>query len=113
MQTFENWVSELHRRYDPLPPGTTAIVFRFLFPEEDAKRKYDMQETRLAHTISKALCLSRKGRGERLAAWKAETAVGCLGLEVRKVIQGDEVLLFVRLQTLSYMFLQDRKPTEY
>lgn len=93
MHTFQNWVSELHRRYDPLPPGTTAIIFRLLFPEEDAKRKYDMQETRLAHAISKALCMSHTlhGRGQKLATWKAQTAVGCLGHEVRKVLEDSEV----------------------
>ena len=93
VQTFRNWVFELHRRYDPLPLGTTAVIFRLLFPDEDTKRKYDMQEARLAQTIAKALCGVQiaHGRGECLAAWKAETAVGCLGLEVRKAIQDNRV----------------------
>lgn len=100
MQTFQNWVEELRRRFDPLPPGTTAAIFRLLFPDEDAKRKYDMQETRLAQSISRALCVSHKmhERGESLAKWKAETAVGCLGLEVRRVIQESGV----RYITLSW-----------
>ncbi|KAH9933457.1 uncharacterized protein B0H18DRAFT_928466 [Fomitopsis serialis] len=88
VQTFRNWVTELHRRYDPLPPGTTAILFRLLFPEEDAKRKYDMQEARLAQVLSGAFGLLGRGteRARGLAIWKAENAIGCLGFEVRKVL---------------------------
>ncbi|KAH9840015.1 uncharacterized protein C8Q71DRAFT_745448 [Rhodofomes roseus] len=87
VQTFCNWVAELHRRYDPLPPGTTATVFRLLFPEEDAKRKYDMQEARLAQLLSSVLGVVGNGDSPagRLASWKAESAIGCLGHEVRKI----------------------------
>ncbi|KZT70831.1 hypothetical protein DAEQUDRAFT_688765 [Daedalea quercina L-15889] len=95
VQTFRKWVTELHRRYDPLPPGTTAIVFRLLFPEEDAKRKYDMQEARLAQVLSNTLGLSgrRRGRGEGLVNWKAESAIGCLGLEIRKLFDEGQASL--------------------
>lgn len=108
VQTFQNWVSELHRRYDPLPPGTTAIVFRLLFPEEDAKRKYDMQEARLANAISKALCVSHTphGRGQRLSTWKAENAVGCLGHEVRKVLEEGEVSVIVGMRGILSLVLR-------
>ncbi|KAI0332785.1 hypothetical protein GY45DRAFT_1273530 [Cubamyces sp. BRFM 1775] len=87
-KTFKRWIAALRERYSPLPPGTTAVVFRFLFPEEDTRRKYGMQETRLAQHISKILGVSSSthARGERLRNWKGEDALGCLGNEVETVM---------------------------
>ena len=89
-KTFKRWVSALRERYSPLPPDTTAIVFRLLFPEEDVKRKYDLKEPRLAKYLVKILGVSSEthGRGERLKNWKEEDSMGCLGDEVRTVMLG-------------------------
>lgn len=87
-KTFKRWAAALRERYSPLPPGTTAVIFRFLFSEEDTRRKYGMQETRLAQHISKILGVSSStyARGERLRNWKGEDALGCLGYEVETVM---------------------------
>ncbi|GBE86340.1 predicted protein [Sparassis crispa] len=87
-RTFQNWVAELRRRYAPLPYGTTAVVFRLLFPEEDVRRKYGMQETRLGLHLSNVLALSNitHGRGRRLMHWNSQGALGCLGVEVRDIM---------------------------
>ena len=87
-KTFKNWVTALRDRYSPLPPHTTAIIFRLLFPEENVQRKYGMQETRLAQHLVKILGVSSAaaGRGERLRNWKEEDALGCLGEEVKTIM---------------------------
>ncbi|KAI0700149.1 hypothetical protein C8T65DRAFT_831678 [Cerioporus squamosus] len=89
-KTFRRWAQKLNEIYAPLPPDTTAIVFRLLFPDEDVKRKYGLQETSLAQYLVKILGVSSEthGRGERLKNWKREDAKGCLGDEVRDVMQG-------------------------
>jgi DNA ligase-4 len=83
---LNRWISELRRRYSPLPHGTTAAVFLLLFPEDDTRRKYDMQETRLAQELAKCFGLTMAGRGESLRRWDGETTLGCLGTEVMKVL---------------------------
>ncbi|KAH8093745.1 hypothetical protein BXZ70DRAFT_949037 [Cristinia sonorae] len=88
-QTFQNWVNELRRVYPSLAPGTTATIFRLLFPEEDVVRKYGMQETTLARYLADILRVSTSsdGRGQNLVNWNAATATGCLGSEVETVMQ--------------------------
>ncbi|OSD05314.1 hypothetical protein PYCCODRAFT_1385066 [Trametes coccinea BRFM310] len=87
-KTFKRWLTTLRERYTPLPPGTTATIFRLLFPEEDVHRKYGMQEARLAEYIAKIIGVSSAshGRGERLRKWKGEDSLGCLGYEVETVM---------------------------
>ncbi|KAI0761805.1 hypothetical protein BD413DRAFT_646329 [Trametes elegans] len=89
-KTFKRWLTALRERYSPLPAGTTAIVFRWLFPEEDFRRKYGMQEMRLAQCLAKVFGVSTGcyGRGERLRNWQGEDAIGCLGNEVEQVLAG-------------------------
>lgn len=83
-KTFQRWVTALRERYSPLPADTTTIIFRFLFPGEDCRRKYGVQEARLARHLTKVLSVSSDtdGRGVRLRNWKEEDALGCLGNEV-------------------------------
>ncbi|KAJ7918946.1 DNA ligase N terminus-domain-containing protein [Mycena leptocephala] len=69
-------------RVCPLPANTTAIVFRLIFPEEDTRRKYDMQETRLASALSDCFGIS----ATPLRQWSADGSSGCLGQEVLKVL---------------------------
>ena len=87
-KTFKRWVIALYDRYSPIPPNTTTIVFRFLFPDEDGRRKYGMQEAQLAQHLIKIFGVSAgtDGRGERLKNWKGEDAFGCLGDEVSAVM---------------------------
>ena len=59
------------------------------------RRKYDMQETRLAQELAKCIGISVQGRGDALKWWNGENSLGCLGEEVKKVIEkgssvGDE-----------------------
>ncbi|KAF8216343.1 hypothetical protein K438DRAFT_1703159 [Mycena galopus ATCC 62051] len=80
--TLSNWIKTLRTKFAPLPSNTTAIVFRLLFPEEDTRRKYDMQETRLASALADCFGTS----ATPLCQWAADGSSGCLGEEVLKVL---------------------------
>ncbi|CCM02607.1 uncharacterized protein FIBRA_04710 [Fibroporia radiculosa] len=88
IRTFRNWVSELHRQYAPLPVGMTGVLFRLLFPDQDVRRKYGLQETTLSRQLAEVFAVSTRldGRGHNLIAWKDEATAGCLGMEVQKVL---------------------------
>ncbi|KAH9849855.1 hypothetical protein C2E23DRAFT_877883 [Lenzites betulinus] len=92
-KTFKRWAGALQERYS-LPAGGTAMIFRMLFPEEDIRRKYGMQEPRLAQCVTKILGVSSapKGRGHRLKNWKGGDALGCLGNEVATVMAGSSTV---------------------
>lgn len=91
---FKRWLGALRERYSPLPAGITVIVFRMLFPEEDVRHKYGMQETRLAQHLTKIFGVSSAvyGRGERLRNWKGEDALGCLGNEVETIMTSNSTV---------------------
>ncbi|KAJ6518607.1 hypothetical protein C8R45DRAFT_948670 [Mycena sanguinolenta] len=80
--TLNNWIKTLRSKFAPLPPNTTAIVFRLLFPEEDTRRKYDMQETRLGAALADCFGTSAMP----LRQWATEASSGCLGQEVLKIL---------------------------
>jgi len=82
-QIFRRWLIQLKRVYSPIPPGTTAIVFKLLFPEEDHHRKYDLQETRLAQCFGECFGLDVR----QLLQWRAETASACLGEELKLLLE--------------------------
>ncbi|KDR65743.1 hypothetical protein GALMADRAFT_148452 [Galerina marginata CBS 339.88] len=82
LQIFSKWVNELRRRFSPLPPNTTAICFRMLFPEEDIRRKYDIQETRMTQLLEQCFGIDRKA----FEKWSLEDASGCLGQELKVVL---------------------------
>ncbi|KAK0467324.1 uncharacterized protein EV420DRAFT_1636338 [Desarmillaria tabescens] len=82
LNKFRLWVDAFRKRYPNPAKGTTAIIFRLLFPEEDVRRKYDMQEKRLAQALGDALATS----DPRLLKWDQDGASGCLGAEVRHVM---------------------------
>ncbi|KAJ7126560.1 hypothetical protein C8R43DRAFT_1134885 [Mycena crocata] len=79
---FGKWIARLRSEFAPLPEGTTATVFRLLFPEEDARRKYDMKETRLASTLADCFGVS----AEPLRKWGTDGSSGCLGDQVLKIM---------------------------
>jgi DNA ligase 4 len=62
------------------------MVFKLLFPEDDVARKYDVKETHLARYLCDILGVS-EGRGARLRSWSVPQAAGCLGGEVKKVME--------------------------
>lgn len=88
-KTLNNWVKTVQGQHSQLPGGTVATFFRLFFPEEDVSRKYGLQETRLAGYLSDIYGVSTaKGcRGAYLRAWNADNAVGCLGAEVKKLLE--------------------------
>ncbi|KAK7031333.1 DNA ligase [Favolaschia claudopus] len=82
LATLNNWISTLRTHFAPLPANTTATVFRLLFPDQDTRRKYDMQETRLASAV--ADCFGKSATS--LSRWSADGSSGCLGEEVYQVL---------------------------
>ncbi|KAG8949876.1 hypothetical protein FRC04_008179 [Tulasnella sp. 424] len=87
--TFRRWRESIK---EPISPGYTKIMFRLLFPEHDARRTYDMQEARLVEALSDILGIPNAR--ERLKNWHSpsftpgQSASGCLGDEVRRVMFG-------------------------
>lgn len=73
---------QLRKVYSPLPLGTTAIIFKLLFPEEDHARKYDMQETRLSQHLAECFSVN----SQNFQSWCSENSSGCLGAEVKVVL---------------------------
>ncbi|KAJ6621297.1 hypothetical protein B0H10DRAFT_2017849 [Mycena sp. CBHHK59/15] len=82
LNILKKWIARLRDQFSLLPEGTTAIVFRLLFPEEDIRRKYDMQETRLASALADCFGIS----GNHLRRWRAHDSSGCLGEEVLRIL---------------------------
>ncbi|KAJ7439863.1 hypothetical protein FB451DRAFT_1445409 [Mycena latifolia] len=82
LAVFRKWVARLRSEFSPLPEGTTKIVFRMLFPEEDTRRKYGMQETKLACALANCFGISAKA----LDQWRTDGSSGCLGQEVFNVL---------------------------
>lgn len=77
---FKSWVEQLNERYGTVPKGTTALLFRLLFPEEDRRRVYNMQEKGLAAALEDVYVFKRNS----LQSW---TSSGCLGLWLKKSLQ--------------------------
>ncbi|KAK7679443.1 hypothetical protein QCA50_017497 [Cerrena zonata] len=83
------WTKNLHDLYSPLPMGTASAFFRLFFPEEDSGRRYGLQEIKLGEIIAETLGVSTEpqGRGWPLLDWRAESAIGCLGAEVKNIME--------------------------
>lgn len=112
LNVFKKWVDDLHHRFSPLPSGTTAICFRFLFPEEDWRRRYDIQERMMAKLLQDCYIIQE----ESFDKWSLEESSGCLGQELRVVLnQRTSVsrplvtyvscMLLIRTTTLSRFLL--------
>ncbi|KAH9818899.1 ATP dependent DNA ligase domain-containing protein [Melampsora americana] len=90
---FKSWIEEL---IWPIPDRTGSILFRLIFPEKDIRRKYNLQETKLAQHLVNVFKVSNQKQAERLLKWN-QTMInqdglnvgqdGCLGLEVNKLLQ--------------------------
>jgi hypothetical protein len=74
-----------------------AVLLLLLFPEEDTRRKFGMLEARLSVLLVKIL--EERGVGgarvRNLKKWAGDSAMGsvgragCLGEELRRILQGD------------------------
>lgn len=82
LSVLKKWIARLRSDFEPVPEGTTQIVFRLLFPEEDARRRYDMQEARLISAVADCFGIS----ASVLSQWKVDGFSGCLGEEVFNVL---------------------------
>ncbi|EIW79187.1 DNA ligase/mRNA capping enzyme [Coniophora puteana RWD-64-598 SS2] len=87
---LRDWITELRKRYATQSPQVAARIQRLLFPEDDAHRRYDLQEPRLAQYIS--ACLNPANFAPttkaRLTGWSNWEGTGCLGLEVARLAKG-------------------------
>ncbi|KAF9556668.1 DNA ligase/mRNA capping enzyme [Agrocybe pediades] len=83
LRIFHNWIKGLHDKFSPIPPGTTAICFRLLFPEEDVHRKYEIQEASMASLLQDCFGIEKKKFDRRAL----EQSSGCLGQELRNVLE--------------------------
>lgn len=83
IEIFRQWIVQLHINFSPLPLGSTSIIFRLLFPEEDVSRRYDMQETKLLQHLAEGLGVNAR----KLEQWRSDGSSGCLGKELRKLLE--------------------------
>ncbi|KAG7093893.1 hypothetical protein E1B28_007532 [Marasmius oreades] len=83
LDTFNRWLQKLRNDFSPFPPGTTSAIFRFLFPHEDARRKFGMQETALSRELAKCLCIS----DSRLLEWETKGETISLGDQLRHILE--------------------------
>ncbi|KAG6888469.1 hypothetical protein C0995_008042 [Termitomyces sp. Mi166 len=97
LNIFRRWTNKLRKDFLPLPPGTAAVVFKFLFPDEDHHRKFDMQETRLARNIADSFGIDKAF----LENWLCENASGCLGEELRLALERTSTTVGGHISPLS------------
>ncbi|CAA7267386.1 unnamed protein product [Cyclocybe aegerita] len=83
-RVFQQWVERLRRQFSPLPPNITGICFRLLFPEDDIRRKYEIQEARMTKLLLNCYGLNARKFDEN----SLNEASGCLGQELRVVLEG-------------------------
>jgi len=83
LQVFARWKEKLYKEFSPLSPGTTAIIFRLLFPDVDFRRRYHMQEKALSLEIMECFGMN----DARLRNWSKDGHSGCLGQEVKTVLE--------------------------
>ncbi|KAF8513409.1 hypothetical protein BU17DRAFT_31851, partial [Hysterangium stoloniferum] len=85
------WLSKLREYYRTTPRGLCKIFFRLFFPEEDVRRRYNIQEPTLAKALTRevfALPTDSQGAGRALIEWsdypetRDKAKLGCLGAEL-------------------------------
>lgn len=98
LDLVNQWVSNLRRCYNIIPPHTCKIFFRFFFPEEDVRRRYNLKETTLARSLATNVfgqAINPQGASSgpcRLMQWAEYSDAhdtgkqGCLGIEVEKTV---------------------------
>lgn len=110
LRVFVRWVDELRHRFTPLPVGTTRSVFRLLFPEEDAQRKYGLQEKLLCSHLAQCISVPI----EEIRCWDAKGASGCLGQELYEVMltRSSTVILAPYLSSSGSQYVQGDQNNE-
>lgn len=83
LKIFKRWLNALRTNLSPISEELTAAILRLVFPEEDAKRRYMMQEARLIQKL--AICYGVDPR--QFAQWDKLEGSGCLGGELRAVLE--------------------------
>ncbi|KAJ8094352.1 hypothetical protein PM082_010786 [Marasmius tenuissimus] len=83
IESLNEWLSRLRTDFSPVPDGTTSIILRFLFPHEDKRRIFDMQEKALSKEIGKALGVA----DERFIYWDVMGETTCLGEQLERVLE--------------------------
>lgn len=93
-EIFTKYIDHL-RNHGLYSADNGVIMLLLLFPEEDSRRKFGMQETRMCTLLTKIL--TEMGFGERNASSLSQWAglatgtnagrAGCLGEEVRRIMQ--------------------------
>ncbi|KAJ3968898.1 hypothetical protein EV361DRAFT_829385 [Lentinula raphanica] len=78
LDVFKDFSRELQASF--VPPGTTSIIFRFLFPEEDHKRKFGLRDKSLVREIADSLGLSEETYDQQ------DDIAGCPGDRVRRFL---------------------------
>ncbi|KIL69500.1 hypothetical protein M378DRAFT_69647 [Amanita muscaria Koide BX008] len=103
LRIFVRWVKELRRHFTPYPNGTMHNILRLLFPEEDVRRKYGMQEKLLGSALTQLIGI----KDEKLQCWNSAQGSGCLGQEVQKIlavrsseVQGNKMLSITDIDDL-------------
>ncbi|KAL5536761.1 hypothetical protein ACEPAF_584 [Sanghuangporus sanghuang] len=76
LKVFRRWVRAFRRQFPRPSSQTTTILFLFLFPDEDTRRKYGMREASLAKELINIFGTSDKegGRGANLKRWSSPTS---------------------------------------
>ncbi|ESK96426.1 atp dependent dna ligase domain protein [Moniliophthora roreri MCA 2997] len=82
LATFDRWLKQLKLKHSLLPSGSAAIILRLLFPHEDARRKYDMQEYLLSRELAKCLGVCEERINEKCIV--DETV--CFGEQLQRVL---------------------------
>jgi DNA ligase-4 len=112
---FARWVKGIRTNYDPLPLGTTAALFRLVFPQVDGRRKYGMQEAKLASLLAQVFSLPDDMKAQ-LLGWKHGSGTGCLGselervLETRDIVRSPLLLIISRNESLISTVIDYQKP---
>ncbi|KAI0091748.1 hypothetical protein BDY19DRAFT_991426 [Irpex rosettiformis] len=94
LRKLDNWIAELHRQYSPLPPGTTAVFFRLLFPEEDMQRKYGVQEKKLCDYLHDIFSSGARGmmcEWDRVLQVQGTKDTTCFGERVKRALEAMQI----------------------
>lgn len=103
---FRTWLAHLKNA----TPAQGLILFRLIFPEDDIRRRYGLQEDLLSREIVKALSLPAGALGawkHDVPSWSDEdrligphTPTGCLGLAIQNTLEARRHASIIRSQSL-------------
>lgn len=101
LNLVKQWIQMLKQCRPYIPINTCKIFLRLFFPEEDIRRRYNIQETTLAKSFVKIFSLSvDEDAGKRLINWsngECRTNLGCLGIEIERALLLRHSVIFPRI----------------